>query len=143
MDARDFLALAQSLLTTEKTPRGFRTIIGRAYYASFNVAAEFLRRLGFDLPETGDAHVRTYRYLNNCKVREFEIVATKLNDLRTARNTSDYSLGDLSVEKEPVAILWAEAAKEIIQRIDSCSNDHSQRAQMKVEMLQYKRQMGW
>ena len=46
MDPRAFLGLAKRLLDNEKNPEGLRSTVSRAYYAAFNVAAEFLDGIG-------------------------------------------------------------------------------------------------
>ena|SRR5712691_1002591 len=137
MDARDFLSLAQLLLATEKTPRGFRTVIGRAYYAAFNVASDFLSNLGFKLPKDGTAHSLAYKLIYNCKDIYLKTSATNLNNLKGVRTTADYDLDDESVEKEPVANSWTHIANEIIQTLDSCKGDFARLGNIKIEIKNY------
>src|SRR5258708_14671922 len=113
MDARDFLEFARLLFALEKTPRAFRTTIGRAYYAAFNVAAEFLNSHGIPLRDDREAHQHAYEYLNNCKERDIEKIASKLDQLKKDRNRSDYRLDNPSGDNETIVTVCLELATEI------------------------------
>jgi hypothetical protein len=128
MDPRAFLALANRL-TSETNPEGRRTVIGRAYYAAFNVAAEFLSGIGHKVRADGKGHTQAYYWLNNCKDQLLEQAGGDLHNLLGVRNDADYNLKELSVEKEAVALNWMDVAREIIKTLDECKNGPSKRRQ--------------
>ena len=97
-----FYHLANRFLTNEKNPEGFRSAISRAYYAAFDVAAEFLNALGCEVPRDASGHKRTCYYLNNCGDQTLILAGSELDLFRDIRNVADYRLDRKEVEKEPV-----------------------------------------
>jgi len=58
MDPRDFLALAETLVNEpQPSPAVCRTVIGRSYYAAFNVLAALIRELKIPLEKAKDSHI--------------------------------------------------------------------------------------
>ena len=90
MNPRAFLGLAKRLLDKEKNPEGLPSAVGRAYYAAFNVAAEFLSGIGCQVPDGPQGHAKAYHYLNNCKDQSLIEAGRQLDDLRGERNDADY-----------------------------------------------------
>ncbi|MFM2313628.1 MAG: hypothetical protein RLZZ04_2904 [Cyanobacteriota bacterium] len=87
-----FLDLAKDLhhSTTEDSPLAeakYRTVIGRAYYAVFNVAKEYLESQGIRLPRGSSAHEEVRNHFDN---QNFSTVADNLDNLRKLRNHADY-----------------------------------------------------
>src|SRR6266851_2541669 len=108
MNPRAFLELAKNLLANEKNPQGFRSTISRAYYAAFNVAAEFLNGIECKVQEDANGHKQAYYRLNNSADSDLAEIANNLNDLRAERNVADYKLGKPQVEQENVVRNWVD-----------------------------------
>src|SRR4051812_29422849 len=92
MALRAFLGLAKRLLANEKNPEGLRSTVGRAYYAAFNVAAEFLLGVGCNVPDGPQGHAFAYHCLNNCKDEILIEAGRHLDELRGERNDADYKM---------------------------------------------------
>jgi hypothetical protein len=90
MDPRAFLSLAKRLLDREKNPEGRRTTVSRAYYAAFNVAAEFLEGIGCGVPAGPQGHELAYNYLNNSG--DALLTGRHLHDLNCIKNRSRRNL---------------------------------------------------
>jgi hypothetical protein len=57
MDPREFLDVAKSLIDgPNPSPAACRTVIGRSYYAAFNVACELVDELQIPLDKAKDSH---------------------------------------------------------------------------------------
>jgi uncharacterized protein (UPF0332 family) len=127
MDPRAFLDLAKRLLEKETNPEGLRSTVGRAYYAAFNVAAEFLAGIGASIPKDASGHKKAQFYLNNSQDETLQQVAGDLDDLRGVRNDADYRLDKKHVEKEANVRNWVDVADEIIKCLDECKSGPVQR----------------
>jgi uncharacterized protein (UPF0332 family) len=127
MDPRAFLGLAKRLLENEKNPEGFRSTVGRAYYAAFNVAAEFLSGIGCQVPDGPQGHAKASHYLNNCEDPSLIEAGRRLDDLRGERNNADYKMHKKHVEKEDVVRNWVDVADEVIKCLDDCKNGPAER----------------
>jgi uncharacterized protein (UPF0332 family) len=68
----------------------YRTVIGRAYYAVFNLAKEYLESQGIRLPRGSSAHEEVRNHFDNQQNENFSTVADNLNNLRRLRNSADY-----------------------------------------------------
>lgn len=124
MDPRDFLEFAKNTLNNKK-PASFRTAISRAYYSSYNVGSENLSSLGFTIPKTAKGHETVRQFLHNCGEVQLEKASTRLNNLRTIRNTSDYNMGSTRVETEIEALAAIRDAEKIISDLDQCFNGNN------------------
>lgn len=143
MDPRAFLNLARRLLEKECNPEGLRSSVSRAYYAAFNVAAEFLSALGHDVPRDAKGHKQAYFYLNNCNDEALIQVGRHLNDLRSLRNHADYDLETSHVEKEDNVRNWVDVADDIIRTLDECNSGPAQRRDdIAVAVKAYRKKIG-
>ncbi len=136
MDPLAFLVLAKKLLDAEKNPAGRRSAVSRAYYAAFNVAAEFFAALGHQVPKDAGGHKKAYYYLNNCNDKLLIAVGGDLDDLRGIRNDADYDMNDKQVEKEDNVRAWVDVADVIIKRLDECKNGPVQRRKDVAEAVE-------
>jgi uncharacterized protein (UPF0332 family) len=90
-DGAAFLELAKSLFKTDKNSSNieavYRTVISRAYFATFLCARAYLRRKNIQISSLGDAHevVRT-----EMMIAGQEEISKSLNNLRKSRNKADY-----------------------------------------------------
>ena len=93
MDARDFQALAQNLLTATVAPEParMRTVISRAYYAAHLLARSFVEGLDSDfrMPKRKDAHEEVPRHLHCSDDPMLVQAGDLLNGLRTKRTDAD------------------------------------------------------
>ena len=119
MDARDFQALAVDLAEFGWRSSHFRTAIGRAYYAAFNIGAEFLRAQQLNVPRSGWGHKYVSRALGSSGNLSVRRAGQQLNDLRTQRNRADYDMRREDVEKRATARLNVAQAARIIAVLDS------------------------
>ena len=86
---RDFLEIASQLFGDRRYHHeaGWRTIVGRAYYASFLASHKKLQELGESFSDTAEVHQEVID-----KVMERNsTTANKLFTLRTERNKADYN----------------------------------------------------
>jgi len=118
MNARDFLRLAQDLLS-QPTEAAWRSAVSRAYYAAFHVAREPFDVLGFVVPKAERAHAYLWLRLSNCADADVQLAGRELNDLRGDRNQADYDF------KRPlpqaVAAGQVRAAEKVIEALDTSS----------------------
>ena len=143
MDPRAFLKLAKRLLDKERNPEGLRSTVSRAYYAAFNVAAEFLSEIGHDVPSDAKGHKLAYYYLNNCEDESLIQVGGDLDDLRGIRNDADYDMNQKRVEKEVNVQNWVDVADEIIKTLDECKKGPAQRRDDVAEAVKaYRKKIG-
>jgi hypothetical protein len=131
MNPLAFLELAKRLIAKERNPAGLRSSLSRAYYAAFNVAAQFFRAIGHEVPNDGTGHERACEYLNNCRDNQLVVLAERLGSLRQQRNGADYRMGDPNVEKEATVRLWVGVATEIIQKLEDCNGSTARRSNVK------------
>src|SRR5271170_2290337 len=96
MRPREFLELAKEL-TEQDTAAANRSAISRAYYAVFNAAEEFLRRMGFGSPKR-DYHVGLQRRLLVCGDPEFVKMGSDLGEFHRKRIEADYKMADKTPE---------------------------------------------
>jgi hypothetical protein len=116
MNPRDFHALAERL---SKGPAAdIRTSIGRSYYATFNVAAELLRGLGFPVARNAAAHGEVVHCMRGSGNKEVEAAGHALLDLHGFRNRADYQLDRADVEGAANAVAMADLAGQTIHSLD-------------------------
>jgi hypothetical protein len=141
IDPRAFLQLAQKLLANEKNPAGFRSAVSRAYYAAFNVTAEFLKGIDCEVQEDAKGHTQAYYRLNNCGDAGLANIANHLHDLRNVRNVADYNLGSKpQVEQEPIVSNWVTIAGQIIAELEACNTSGERKSAVKTAIKAYVKQ---
>ena len=118
MDPRHFLALADGLVK-QKGPAEFRSAVGRAYYAVYNVGWQFLARMGIPKAKA-ESHVHLQRRLLNSGDMDFIQIACDLGDLHRRRNLADYDMNDKTIEGEQPAQSSVRVANRMIAAFDNC-----------------------
>jgi uncharacterized protein (UPF0332 family) len=113
-DALDFLDLAKELKSATDEAK-IRTSIGRAYYAAFLYAREWLRAKGWSIYDNKDDH---YRVLDGLKKYKGRALMDKMKSLRRDyRNEADYNLSMDFIEKD--ASVAISLAQEVIKGCSS------------------------
>ncbi|HEY2586749.1 MAG TPA: hypothetical protein VGI81_13380 [Tepidisphaeraceae bacterium] len=141
MDPREFHHLADRL-AQGNTPAEFRTAIGRAYYAAFNVAAEGLRTLGFRIGKGGAAHGEVVHCVWNAGDPAVTAAADLLNALHSLRNRADYHLDKRDVEESPVTKKAVEDARMVTQAVDAAFTG-PQRTAIQAAIAKWRRENGY
>lgn len=85
-DPSDFFEVAESLYESNKTPAGYRTVVGRAYYAAFLVARDYA---GLQSRGPGGHESVAQHYKSELKAVHI-LIGNRLDTLRVERATSDY-----------------------------------------------------
>jgi uncharacterized protein (UPF0332 family) len=141
MDPREFHKLAARLAAGSSAAE-YRTAIGRAYYAAFNVGAEWLRALGFALGKGPAAHGEVQRCLVNSGDAQVSDAGAKISRLHSQRIRADYHLGAADVEIRANANFFVNFAGEIIRTLDAAfSGPH--RAQLQSAIAKWRRDNGY
>jgi len=117
MEPRGFLELARTL-KGEATPAGYRTAIGRAYYAAFNTGAQLLREAGCRVPKGPEAHRDVPDLLELTGVHELSMAARDLLTLREQRSFADYDLDHPMPENSATAEAAIRQAESIIETLE-------------------------
>ena len=90
----DFLTLTWKLACNPQIQASekalLRTAIGRAYYAVFNIAREFVQDVDGVIVPDNDAHGFLIRYFLNSAGSIQRKIARELEFMRDARNRADY-----------------------------------------------------
>jgi uncharacterized protein (UPF0332 family) len=118
MNPRQFLDLANDLVTGTREAE-WRSAVSRAYYATFHVAGNLLRRCGFNVPRAEQAHGYLWLRLSNCGHPDLERAGDSLKDLRTERNRADYDLHQAQDEGE--AVNSVQFAEDIIRPLEEAA----------------------
>ncbi len=127
MNPRRHLDLARELVTGVRSGKPVtggvgepecRCAIGRAYYAAFLVAREFLNRIGIWVTPTSGGHTAVQYALNNSGVRALMLVSTQLDTLSKDRTDADYEPGNPRTDDVIVAGLAVDLATTAIQMLD-------------------------
>src|SRR5438046_1576262 len=119
MDPREFQRLA-SQLVGGTSPAECRTAISRAYYATYNVAVEILKDMGFPISKGPTGHRDVQNQLSNSGDAEVMKVGSQLTDLHSRRIQADYRLDRTDVENIKTAHTLVEQARKMIQTLDGC-----------------------
>src|SRR5438874_3874549 len=99
MDPKDYLKLAEQLILMKGAGAAhYRSAIGRAYYAAYNVTVELFAGLGYPLSASSNGHNNAVQLLQSSEDDELKEVGGLLGDLRTDRNHADYDMKRKSVE---------------------------------------------
>jgi uncharacterized protein (UPF0332 family) len=117
MDPREFKSLASDLVSSTK-PAYLRTAISRAYYAAYNVGAELLMGMGFEIHQGPSAHANVEYRFNNSGSAELSKASSQLALLRTRRIEADYRLDRKNVENPKTAEALVKEAEKIIKVLD-------------------------
>src|SRR5580692_7463805 len=120
MDFRDFLALAKDL-GSGASEAAWRFAVSRAYYASFHIARQLLKDLGFAVPRAERAHAYLSLRLSNCGLVECMRAGQDLNDLRQERNRADYDDGRPFTLGKAASLV--RTAEEVIRVLDAARTD--------------------
>jgi uncharacterized protein (UPF0332 family) len=130
-----FLTLAEKLHESAATDTllaeaQYRTVIGRAYYAAFNVAKEYLKSQNISIPKEKNEHFEVRNefgklFEKSNTNKNFRIVNKTLNKLRQRRNNADYDSDAYYDKKRSKALNWNKEsgyaitrAKEVIEAIE-------------------------
>jgi hypothetical protein len=140
MRGREFQDVAETLAKGASAAE-LRSAVGRAYYAAFNTSAEFVRDLGFRVPESSEAHDRVRRLLNNSGETTLVVVAQQLGTLRTKRNHADYRLTRRDVEQAPTVRPLVAQARSLIDSLEEFT-DKEARERSKAVISDYLRTTG-
>jgi hypothetical protein len=98
MDPRRFLQLAVTLKGGPASAEQYRTAIGRAYYAAFNVGVEAIKAIGIQ-PSRGPAsHGELRNCLGACGDPDIRRASARLTMLHGRRIQADYEMSDPKVE---------------------------------------------
>ena len=136
MTGRDFLAVAQRLLT-EPDEASWRTAVSRAYYAAFHAGREFFVGIRFQVPHSERAHAYLWLRLQNCKDGLLKTAGSDLHDLREKRNKADYDFR-LPLAQNLAADLTRVAGR-IILALEAAAADPARAAAAQAEMIVYER----
>ncbi len=123
MDPRDFLDVAEILLENYGTPATCRTVIGRSYYAAFNVAVSLLEELNIPLERQKDSHVEVLDLIAiPSKDPHLKTACDSIASLKKIRKLADYNMNDSgpdSVQKASRSMLVAEQAIKLLDQVHS------------------------
>jgi len=118
MDPRDFLDIANGLLTQPPSPAACRTIIGRSYYAAYNVASSMVEELGIPLDKKKDSHKEVLDILVSSENQVIKNACDSLESQKKVRKDADYDMRNTFVETVQKASMALRLAKEIIKKLD-------------------------
>ena len=114
-----------------------RSAVSRGYYAAFHVACDFMRRCGFDVPQTGEAHGHAWVRLANSKDSQLVQAGRNLNFLRQDRNGADYGLSQPLAQN--IAANRVRLAETIIGLLDRAATSPALLAQVIPVMCDFER----
>jgi len=124
MNPREFRELATILAAKEdSTSAELRTAVSRAYYAVYNVAVDFLQKIGVKHAGGWEAHRMIPEALRYGSDEELSGAALELVDLRRMRWAADYDMQDREVEDQRTVQKLAARAKQAIKKMDGCQDD--------------------
>ncbi|WP_148593945.1 hypothetical protein [Aquisphaera giovannonii] len=118
MDPRQFLDLALILKNNHASPSSFRSTIGRAYYAAFNVGTKTLDEIGIRVGEGGAAHCTLRKCLASSKDDGLRDAERVLGQLHSRRLRADYRMGDSATETLSEAEIACLEARKVIEAFD-------------------------
>ena len=119
MDPREFLSLADALIRQQSpTPAVCRTVIGRSYYAAFNVIAAVLTELKIPLDKAKDSHREVMDLVVESQDANLKFACDSLAHQKMVRKKADYDMDNLDVETTQNASKAVLVAKRIIECVD-------------------------
>lgn len=142
MSPRPFLALARRLAVEAGTAHAnaaplCRCAIGRAYYAAYNAAVDFLNRIGFETTNSHACHMAVQYALNQSNDESLRNVSTFLNTLHGERRLADYELRNPSPENVAYAGRLVDMAEEAFRLIEEVEADTSRWGPIATAVLNY------
>jgi HEPN domain len=123
MDPRRFLDLAVTLKGGPATAEWYRTAIGRAYYAAFNVGVESIKAIGIRPKPGPSGHGDVRNCLGACSDRELRKASARLRSLHGRRIIADYEMSDPGVETRNEADTACMEANEIIDIVGKLASN--------------------
>jgi hypothetical protein len=146
MVSRLYLTLAQTLvagvraaapLTGGTGAAECRCAISRAYYAAYNVAVDFLDRLGFETTNNHNCHQAVQFALNQSGNTSLRDVSTYLNTLHTERRRADYEMRNARPEQVSHADTMVKLAESAISLVETVQGDTSLWGSIAIAVLNY------
>lgn len=135
MKAREFHKLASALIGQSNSAE-IRTAISRAYYAIFDLAAQFLTHSGLKLSRT-NVHVAVQHRLQNCGDPEIQRVGSQLTDLASKRVRADYDLSDELIEDQKTASVVIAQVDRMMQAMEKCLLDQPRKQAIITAIMQW------
>jgi hypothetical protein len=140
MGPRDFLAVAAELVRVGR-PAYCRTAVGRAYYSTFNFAAEILRKAGFTIGKGPQGHGDAVKHLLGCSDAMVRRSGSQIDDLRAMRNKADYRMDATDVEDSKTAEALVTGADRVMTALEGAFSGAA-RAAVLTSIQEWKRKAG-
>jgi hypothetical protein len=139
MNPREFYQVAQKIVLASPPPgpAWCRTAIGRAYFASLNVAVSRLDDLGADCGKGAAKHGHAVAFLYASGDADLKTASVTLDYLKAARNNADYEMQRTDVEKVPAARLAVERAKDVLDFCDAFESDPARKTEAASNIKAY------
>ncbi len=138
------LSLAQKLVVDAQTAAPSlggvaecRCAIGRAYYAAYNVAVDFLDRIGFATTNSHNCHQAVQYALNQSGNASLRDVSTFLNVLHTERRLADYEMRNTRPEGVEHADRMVRLAEKAIEFVEAVQSNTSLWGEIAIAVLNY------
>jgi uncharacterized protein (UPF0332 family) len=112
MSPDDFLVLA-TRLSASPGEAELRSAVSRAYYGLFHTARLLIEACDVSCPESGEAHDKIAKCLQNSQSPDVAAAGSKLNSFRTVRNHADYRLSDERFKNAKFIAIQLAIAREI------------------------------
>jgi uncharacterized protein (UPF0332 family) len=136
MDPLDFLGLAESLVEGPSAgPAVFRTVIGRSYYAAFNVVAALTHEANIRLDKSKDSHREVLDIVADSNNPILKKACESLARQKMIRARADYEMNDVEVETRIKASRAVIFAKETIKQVDQVRSNKESWRQAKENMV--------
>ncbi len=121
MTGHDILKLASDLFLRHPSPSESlcRNIVGRAYYAAFHIAADFLASIGLSEVEVSGRHGPVQDWLIDSGEEKAKRAGNLLRDLYAARRRADYELSKRRAVEESRNREFVRSQVEIAETIKS------------------------
>jgi hypothetical protein len=134
MNPRQYLELAERLAQGAGAAE-CRSAVSRSYYAVYNVAEQFLSRMGFGKPGK-NYHVALQQRLLNSQDDEVQRVGSQLGDLHERRLRADYHMDDKTTEHPKTAEAACRQARRMIEVLDLCPINSERWKQIQTAIAQ-------
>jgi uncharacterized protein (UPF0332 family) len=123
VDPRDFLTLAKKLIEEpDPSPAKCRTVIGRSYYAAFNVVAALVAELRIPLDKNKESHKQVMDLVVESKDGKLKTACDSLARQKIVRKHADYDMDNEEVGtvlKAARALLFAQSVIETVDQVRS------------------------
>ena len=130
MNPREFHKLAQRLATASDAAE-LRSATSRAYYAVYNVGAEFLNQI-VPLSRGAASHGQVQKLLANCGNAAVVEVGRKLRGMHARRIDADYEMSDTTCENQSSVQATVVEARDMIDKIDAAFTGSTSRVLKKA-----------